>query len=117
MGRDKEAFYKDCAERAANSLGSSHEWKKETVFEEGFPGGDPTRNPNFYNWEHFIFPYCDGTGFGGHITDSVEVDRRNIFFRGHSNAMEGFDYVFDKIKIDIPNVKSRTYSLSIIFLK
>jgi hypothetical protein len=99
-GRDKESFYEDCVNRSKTSLGSSKYWDDHSYWEGDFIGGDPNQNINFYNWNRFYFPYCDGSGHQGHITDPVQIRNETLHFKGHVNAIEGFMFVFDKVKIE-----------------
>lgn len=98
-GRDKDGFLSDCLERSKTNLGSSNLWSQETESDGSFLGGDPNQNINFYNWHRFDFPYCDGSGHQGHVSDAIDVNGNKLFFRGHTNTLTGFNYVFEKVKL------------------
>jgi len=40
-------------------------------------------NPDFYDWNHAFFPYCDGASFSGDRDKPVMFRERLLFFRGH----------------------------------
>jgi hypothetical protein len=99
LGRDKESFYKDSLNRSKTSYGSSKHWDDRFHY-NGFLGGDPNQNINFYNWNRFDFPTCDGTGHQGYITNPVQIGNETLYFKGHENVKEGFKFIFDKVKIE-----------------
>jgi hypothetical protein len=99
-GRDTKTFYEDCINRSKTVLGSSKNWDDHAYYEGGFLGGEPNQNINFYNWNRFEFPYCDGTGHQGHITDPIKIRNETLHFKGHINTIEGFMYILDKVKIE-----------------
>ena len=100
-GRNKEDFYKDCIERSKGSQGSSKYWRDPAYWEKkSFIDGDSDFNPVFYNWNRFHFSNCDGTGHQGYKADPVQIGYSNLYFRGHNNTIEGFKFVFNKVKIE-----------------
>ena len=60
-GRTHNLFFANCLERSKNNLGSSKTWDLCTFFSSGFLNVEKDRNPNFFNWNKFDFPYCDGS--------------------------------------------------------
>jgi hypothetical protein len=97
-GRDKDSFLSDCFERSKTNLGSSNFWEKENDKDGSFLGGDPNQNINFYNWHRFDFPYCDGSGHQGHVSEAIDANGTSLFFRGHTNTLTGLNFVFEKVK-------------------
>lgn len=97
-GRDKDSFLSDCVERSKTNLGSSDFWGREVENDGSFLGGDPNQNINFFDWHRFDFPYCDGSGHQGHVSEPIEVQGKSLFFRGHSNTLHGLNFVFETIK-------------------
>ena len=74
----------NCAVRAKTKLGSSAEMEPTFDF-GGMLYEDPRGNPEFYDWNHVLFAYCDGAAFAGDVEDPVEVDGKLIYFRGLRN--------------------------------
>eukprot|EP00750_Incisomonas_marina_P018288 INCI2807.1.p1 GENE.INCI2807.1~~INCI2807.1.p1 ORF type:complete len:439 (-),score=56.39 INCI2807.1:65-1381(-) len=72
---------KDCAQRAKTELGSSTHFPKTFGF-SGVVDPDPTVNPDFADFNHVIFFYCDGASFSGNASEPVKVDGADIYFRG-----------------------------------
>jgi hypothetical protein len=99
-GRDKQSFYNDCINRSKSSRGSSKNWDQYINSRGNFLGGEPDENINFYNWNRFDFPYCDGTGHQGLIKNPVKINNEILYFRGHLNTIKGFDFIFHKVKIE-----------------
>jgi len=97
-GRDNNSLLNNCLERSNSTLGSSKKWVKDYSIGGGFLGGDPTKNINFYNWHRFDFPYCDGSGHQGQVSDPISIKGKNLYFRGHANILNGLKFVFEKIK-------------------
>jgi len=97
-GRDKDSFLLDCLERSKTNIGSSNTWDREVYQDGTFLGGDPKQNINFYNWHRFDFPYCDGSGHQGHVSGEMEIKGEKLFFRGHSNTLNGLNFVFENVK-------------------
>eukprot|EP01105_Mastigella_eilhardi_P027869 TRINITY_DN8836_c0_g1_i2.p1 TRINITY_DN8836_c0_g1~~TRINITY_DN8836_c0_g1_i2.p1 ORF type:complete len:313 (+),score=60.51 TRINITY_DN8836_c0_g1_i2:304-1242(+) len=46
-----------------------------------------TVNPDFYNWNHVLFVYCDGASFGGYRKDPVTFQGTPLYFRGLRNLL------------------------------
>lgn len=56
----------ECFQRASIQLGSSapQYWPESLTF-DGILESDAMVNPDFYNWNHVYFIYCDGGSFAG----------------------------------------------------
>ena len=101
MDRDENKVVNEkCYERIFNYYGSSKTWKDEYVYEYNFNGGDPKKNPQFYNWHKVEIPYCDGTGNQGFKKDPVKFDTENLFFKGYINTLEGLKFAFQHVDLD-----------------
>ena len=68
--------------------------------EDVFPG-DVNSDMNFYNWNRYIFMYCDGTGHQGYIENPVIVNNTKVYFRGHNNTIANFNFVFSHLPPEI----------------
>lgn len=55
--------------------------------------GDDKRDINFYNWNRFLFIYCDGTGHQGYIEKPMMIHDTNVYFRGENNTRAHLDFV------------------------
>jgi len=74
----------ECLYRTHGPVGSSNnsEWTDE--YEYGGPiSEDPSYNPDFYDWNHAFFVYCDGASFSGDREEPVKVNDTYIYYRGH----------------------------------
>jgi len=76
-----------CVIRSQTLMGSSTLWPDQ--FDYGGPiSDDPEYNPDFYDWNHAFFVYCDGASFSGDKTDPVTVDGTTLYYRGHRILIE-----------------------------
>lgn len=73
---------KDCWGRSNTTLGSSTQWV-DSVQIGGILSPDCEVNPDFCNFNRVFFQYCDGNSFAGDLENPVEVDGRQLWFRGH----------------------------------
>jgi len=99
--------YEDCYYRSQTILGSSTLWPK--ILDWGGPiSMNSTLNPDFYDWNHAFFVYCDGACFSGDRDDPVEFNGTNLYFRGHRNliatikdllANKGLDHATDVLVV------------------
>jgi len=72
----------ECYVRSKSFLGSINFWPSKMTW--GGPiSDDPVYNPDFSNWTHLFFPYCDGACFSGNKEDPLVVNNTNVYFRGH----------------------------------
>jgi len=72
----------ECVLRSKSYMGSSSIWPP--TFKYGGPlNDDPKINPDFYDWNHVLFVYCDGACFSGDVTEPVQVGSDTIYYRGH----------------------------------
>jgi len=77
----------ECLLRTQTLVGSSTVWPDEYSY--GGPiSEDPEYNPDFYDWNHVFFVYCDGASFSGNKTDPVEVGGKTIYYRGNRILVE-----------------------------
>ncbi|KAG2245867.1 hypothetical protein Bca52824_085495 [Brassica carinata] len=53
-----------CSARAMTRLGSSNYFEHEVSF-QGVLSSDPSKNPDFFNWNRVKIRYCDGASFSG----------------------------------------------------
>jgi len=72
----------ECVARSQTQLGSMKYWP-ETFVMGGPLYGNPEYNPDFYDWNHVVVPYCDGACFGGDVEEPLVVQGYTIYFRGH----------------------------------
>ena len=71
----------ECLYRAQTGLGSTS--KMESTYTIGGPlDEDENNNPDFYDWNHVTFAYCDGASFAGELADPLIVEGKPIYFRG-----------------------------------
>ncbi|KAH3760039.1 pectin acetylesterase [Pelomyxa schiedti] len=73
----------DCLARSLTSLGSS-DLMGTTASVSGIMSEDSTVNPDFYNWNHVYFAYCDGASFAGQRADTITYEGSQLFFRGRN---------------------------------
>lgn len=98
-GRDRNSLLLDCLERSKTNLGSSNTWTK-IEDDIGFLSGSKDKNPNFFNWHRFDVPYCDGSGHQGHVSQTITVDGKPLYFRGHKNTLAAIDFILNKVNIN-----------------
>ena len=80
-GRDRESLIADCYERSTGFLGSSSTW--DHTAEMGWVISNyESSDLTFYNWNKFIFLYCDGSGHQGTIKEPQVYNGKNLWFRG-----------------------------------
>ena len=98
-GRTKNDFFDNCIERSKDTLGTSNLWNNTVEYNSGFLSGEKKRNPNFFNWNRFDFPYCDGSFHQGHITKPVNFKGSKLYFRGYQNVVNGLSYVMSQVDL------------------
>jgi len=72
----------ECLVRSKMFLGTSTVWP-DTMSWGGPIDENPEKNPDFYDWSHAFFAYCDGGSFSGDRNESVAVGNETIYFRGY----------------------------------
>jgi len=77
----------ECQIRSKTYLGSSSAWGLEFDY-QGPLSEDPKYNPDFYDWNHAFFVYCDGVSFSGDVEDPVQVGEDKLYYRGHRILLE-----------------------------
>jgi hypothetical protein len=100
FGRKENFDPKSCKDRTNHYWGSSKTWKDEYIYDDNFYGGDENRNKQFFNWNKFIIPYCDGTGNQGYKSDEIDADGIHLFFKGFENTLESFKFIFSQVDIN-----------------
>jgi len=71
----------ECMLRGQTDLGSTA--KMDPTYTIGGPlGEDQKNNPDFYDWNHVTFAYCDGASFAGELSDPIIVQGKPVYFRG-----------------------------------
>jgi len=96
-GLDRNSFLDSCLERANSNLGSSKTWQKTPGELYGLLSSDPEKNPNFYNWNRFDIPYCDGSGHQGYVQDPINYKDTNLYFRGHKNVLTALQWAISQV--------------------
>jgi len=97
-GRTHEQFFNNCLDRSKDELGSSSNWKKVELGKD-FLSSEKDKNPNFWNWTKFDFPYCDGSLHQGMISKAVEYKGNKLYFRGRQNVITGLEYVMSQVDL------------------
>lgn len=100
LDRDENEILTKCLQRTGSYYGSSKPWKNTYIYENNFNGGEAKKNPQFYNWNKIIIPYCDGTGNQGYRKNSSQADFMDLYFKGYKNTLEGLKFAFTHIDID-----------------
>jgi len=76
----------ECYLRSQMILGSSKVWPPIMLY--GGPiSENETYNPDFYDWNHAFFLYCDGGLFSGEREDPVVYNGETLYLRGHRNLL------------------------------
>lgn len=91
-GRDQESLIADCYGRSSTDLGSSSKWALTDEMGwiiSNYQSGDLT----FYNWNKFIFKYCDGSGHQGTIKEPQVYNGKNVWFRGVNVTLAQFAFL------------------------
>jgi len=76
----------DCYDRSLGSLGSSKSYPPTMGLGGGYFSTDVRVNPLMYNWNHVLFPYCDGAYFSGNNETVSQYNGHNLYFRGFRNV-------------------------------
>jgi len=72
----------DCYQRSKMLLGTSTLWP--AIMDWGGPiSGNATYNPDFYDWNHAFFVYCDGACFSGDVEEPEVYKDTKLYYRGH----------------------------------
>jgi len=72
----------ECLVRSKMYLGSSLYWPPQIMY--GGPlSENATYNPDFYDWNHAFFAYCDGAAYAGDVEKPVKVGDGTVYYRGH----------------------------------
>jgi len=76
----------ECLMRSQMFLGSSLYWP--AIMNYGGPlNENMTYNPDFYDWNHAFFVYCDGSCFSGDLDEPVNYKGKLLYYRGHRNFL------------------------------
>jgi len=76
----------DCFYRSKTLLGSSYPWGKLMAY--GGPiSENKTFNPDYYDWNHAFYVYCDGACFSGNRDKPVNYNGTLLYYRGHRNLV------------------------------
>jgi len=87
------ATNEECLIRSQTLLGSSLYWPPSLNY--GGPVSDnSTYNPDFYDWNHVFFAYCDGSSFSGNVQEPVSYKGKLLYYRGHRNLLAIFKDLF-----------------------
>ena len=78
-GTDRGEVIASCLKRSKESYGSTKTNATQNpwfdIFEfEAFFSGNHTMDLDFYNWNRFIYIYCDGTGHQGFLRDPIDYN-------------------------------------------
>lgn len=99
QGRTIEALLDDCVSRSKDELGSSSLWSAEAEFESGFLATEANKNSNFYDWNKFDFPYCDGTFHQGNLNEPINHNGSLLFLRGFQNVLNALSFVTKQVDL------------------
>jgi len=81
----------ECLIRSKARLGSSDSYAPEMGFDWDLPlAEDETINPDFYDWNHVYFIYCDSASWSGNRDEPVIVNGTKIYYRGHRILVSAF---------------------------
>jgi hypothetical protein len=87
----------DCLNRANTTLGSSKNWNTTTnLANVSILSGNRTENPYFAAWNAAYLPYCDGSSFSSDLSQAVNVNGTNLYFRGARILKATFDALFQR---------------------
>ena len=76
----------ECYYRSKTLMGSSNIfWNRTDTFDYGGPVSDDCDyNPDFCDWNHAFFVYCDGVSFSGNMDEPVTMPNGDkIYYRGY----------------------------------
>eukprot|EP00929_Paragymnodinium_shiwhaense_P007595 TRINITY_DN111505_c0_g1_i1.p1 TRINITY_DN111505_c0_g1~~TRINITY_DN111505_c0_g1_i1.p1 ORF type:complete len:432 (-),score=79.13 TRINITY_DN111505_c0_g1_i1:258-1553(-) len=82
----------DCLTRSETVVGSSKAWRT-TSAHSGLMSSDCKLNPDFCKFNRVELMYCDGSSFSGNREDPLEVQGKQLYFRGRRIV----DAVFDTL--------------------
>jgi len=72
----------ECLLRSKSYLGTSTVWP-EVISYRGPTSENFTYNPDYYDWNHAFFVYCDGACFSGDLDEPVLYKGEYLYYRGH----------------------------------
>jgi len=85
--------------RSQTALGISMYWS--STYKYGGPlSSNVTYNPDFYDWNHAFFVYCDGASFSGDVEQPVNVQGKLIYYRGHRILLATINDLLKKKGLD-----------------
>ena len=73
---------KACHDRSRSSLGSTKTLPPSPPIIQGINSGDPSVNPDFFDWNLVWVVYCDGASFTGDREKPMVVDGQLVYMRG-----------------------------------
>jgi len=82
--------FESCATRASTDTGSSKGYPPTTPDYGGVLSAAPSVNPDFHQDNHVFVKYCDGSSWTSYRQHPVNVDGRELHFRGRSNLVATF---------------------------
>ena len=90
-GRTVDELIEDCYQRSFERRGSSDFSPPVEDFDYYFQA-NKTLNKISYNWNIFIYIYCDGTSTFGYKRDPIIYRDRPLYFRGYNNAVQNIAF-------------------------
>ena len=89
----------ECYLRSQMFLGSSLAWG-DTMGYGGPISDNATYNPDFYDWNHAFFVYCDGSCFSGDVEKPIPYKDGFLYYRGHRNFLAIMNDLIKKKGLD-----------------
>ena len=90
-GRTDDELIEDCYQRSFERRGSS-DFSPPVMDFDYYYQANKTLNKISYNWNIFIYIYCDGTSFYGYKRDPIIYRDRPLYFRGYNNAVHNIAF-------------------------
>jgi hypothetical protein len=96
MADTEEGVLEECYKRAVTdkNWGGSTKWKSHRKGAIVYNDHNSV-NPDYYNWNKMMVPYCDGTLHMGLIEKPIPYKDIELYFWGYTNTVEAFKYILE----------------------
>lgn len=99
-GRDNNSVLVSCYDRSSSDLGSSNQWPKQGDYDYVFQA-DPAKDKFYASWNKFVIKYCDGGRHQSYMENPINVNGKNLYFRGHSNVVAALNFVAKLVPLEL----------------